>query len=69
MELDINTDWVQYSTYRAGPDAPVTGANGTSLLDLDGGRTLEVLPVVVDPGLLHHVGPAAPDPHLLAPRP
>ena len=32
MELDINTDWVQYSTYRAAPNAPVTGANGTSLL-------------------------------------
>ena len=31
MELDINTDWVQYSTYGAGPGAS-TGANGTSLL-------------------------------------
>ncbi len=31
MELDINTDWVQYSTYRTGPGA-ATGANGTSLL-------------------------------------
>ncbi|HEV3212579.1 MAG TPA: phosphodiester glycosidase family protein [Acidimicrobiales bacterium] len=32
MELDINTDWVQFSTYRAAPMQPVTGANGTSLL-------------------------------------
>ena len=26
MELDINTDWVQYSTYRAGPGAPGDGS-------------------------------------------
>ena len=32
MELDINTDWVQYSTYRAPVGSPVTGANGVSLL-------------------------------------
>jgi len=32
MELDINTDWVQYSTYTGRPNAPVSGANGTSLL-------------------------------------
>jgi hypothetical protein len=32
MELDINTDWVQFSTYRAAPRAPVSGVNGTSLL-------------------------------------
>jgi hypothetical protein len=32
MELDINTDWVQYSTYNGRRDEPVTGANGASLL-------------------------------------
>jgi hypothetical protein len=32
MELDINPDWVQYSTYTGAPHAPVNGANGTSLL-------------------------------------
>jgi Phosphodiester glycosidase len=32
MELDINTDWVQYSTYRGAPGRAVSGAQGTSLL-------------------------------------
>ena len=33
MELDINTDWVNYSTYRpAAPDGPATAADGTELL-------------------------------------
>jgi Phosphodiester glycosidase len=32
MELDINTDWVQYSTYRGAPGVPVAGPQGTSLL-------------------------------------
>jgi hypothetical protein len=32
MELDINTDWVQYSTYRAPLNAPATGSSGSSLL-------------------------------------
>ena len=32
MELDINTDWVQFSAYHGAPNAPVNGANGTSLL-------------------------------------
>ena len=32
MEMDINPDWVQYSTYRGRPNAPATGANGSSLL-------------------------------------
>ncbi len=32
MQLDINTDWVQYSTYTGAPNAVITGANGTSLL-------------------------------------
>ena len=32
MELDINTDWVQFSTYLAAPGRPVSGAQGTSLL-------------------------------------
>ena len=32
MELDINTDWVQYSTFAAAPGHPVSGVNGASLL-------------------------------------
>jgi hypothetical protein len=33
MELDINTDWVNYSTYRpASPLGAASGANGTELL-------------------------------------
>lgn len=32
MELDINPDWVQFSTYRAAPGATVSGSDGTSLL-------------------------------------
>jgi hypothetical protein len=32
MELDINTDWVQYSTYTGALGAPINGGNGTSLL-------------------------------------
>jgi hypothetical protein len=32
MELDINTDWVQFSSYMGRPNTIVTGSNGTSLL-------------------------------------
>jgi Phosphodiester glycosidase len=32
MELDINTDWVQYSTYQGPLGRPLNGANGTDLL-------------------------------------
>ena len=33
MELDINTDWVNYSIYKpATPNGPASGANGTELL-------------------------------------
>jgi hypothetical protein len=33
MELDINTDWVNYSVYKpATPNGPASGANGTELL-------------------------------------
>ncbi len=32
MELDINTDWVQFSTYQGAAGQPVDGADGTSLL-------------------------------------
>jgi hypothetical protein len=32
MELDINTDWVQYSTYTGPPNTPINGSNGQSLL-------------------------------------
>ena len=37
MELDINTDWVQYTTYSGAIGAPVNGANGVNLLgSMDG---------------------------------
>lgn len=32
MQLDINTDWVQYSTYQGALNTPINGGNGTSLL-------------------------------------
>ncbi len=32
MELDINTDWVQYTTYSGPIGTPINGANGTNLL-------------------------------------
>lgn len=32
MELDINTDWVQYSVYNGPLDTAINGGNGTSLL-------------------------------------
>lgn len=32
MEMDINTDWVQFSSYTGPTGAPITGADGTSLL-------------------------------------
>lgn len=32
MELDINTDWVQYSTFSGALNTPVNGSNGKSLL-------------------------------------
>jgi hypothetical protein len=32
MELDINTDWVQYSTFAGPLNAPINGGNGTSML-------------------------------------
>jgi hypothetical protein len=33
MELDINTDWVQYSTYNGPLNTAINGGNGHSLLD------------------------------------
>ncbi len=32
MELDINTDWVQYSVFNGPLNAPINGGNGTKLL-------------------------------------
>jgi len=32
MELDINSDWVQYSVFNSKGNSPINGANGTSLL-------------------------------------
>ncbi len=33
MELDINTDWVQYSVFNGPLNTPINGGNGTSLLN------------------------------------
>ncbi len=33
MQLDINTDWVQYSVFSGAPNTVITGANGTDLLN------------------------------------
>ena len=33
MELDINTDWVQFSIFNGPLNSPITGANGTNLLN------------------------------------
>jgi len=69
MELDINTDWVQFSSYRAAFGVPVGGANGTSLL----------AGMVGDPSRYFESWwirdfytmslRTSPDGHLLAPRP
>jgi hypothetical protein len=32
MELDINTDWVSFSSFTGPLNTPITGTNGTSLL-------------------------------------
>ena len=32
MELDINTDWVQFSSYQGPLGKPINGGNGTDLL-------------------------------------
>ncbi len=33
MELDINTDWVSFSTFTGPIDTPITGANGVNLVN------------------------------------
>jgi hypothetical protein len=69
MELDINPDWVQYSTYSGAPGAVVAGASGTSLV-----------PTMVGPPSRYFASwwirdfytmsvRRAPDPRLLAPLP
>jgi hypothetical protein len=37
MQLDINTDWVQYSIFTGPLNTAITGANGTNLLSGSGG--------------------------------
>ena len=54
MELDINTDWVQYSpTSPARSNTAVNGANGTNLLAGMIGRAEPLLRQLVEPRLLH----------------
>ena len=69
MELDINTDWVQYSTYRAGLNAPVTGTSGTSLLDSMVGAPSRYFQSWWIRDFYTMSVRSAPDPHLLAPLP
>ena len=57
MELDINTDWVNFATYHPdGATAQAAPANGTDLLPGMYGQPRPVLRVVVVTRLLHHVG-------------
>ena len=69
MELDINTDWVQYSTYRAAPGRQVTGANGVSLLPSMAGAPSRYFQSWWIRDFYTMSVRRAPDPHLLAPRP
>ena len=57
MELDINTDWVNYSTYQ--PSTPDGGGDPRQRHRAPGGNDGypgSLLPAVVGPGLHHHVG-------------
>ena len=57
MELDINTDWVNFATYApATPTGVASSNNGTRTSVEHVGRGGAVLRAVVVPGLHHHVG-------------
>ena len=61
MELDINTDWVNFSSYQPSTAAgPATPANGTELLPGMTGTPGSLLRAVVGAGLHHHVGGGRP---------
>jgi hypothetical protein len=69
MELDINTDWVQFSTYRAAPGHPLSGANGSSLLpDMAGAPSRYFESWWIRDFYTMSLRPT-PDGHLLAPLP
>jgi hypothetical protein len=69
MELDINTDWVQFSTYRAASGVPLSGANGTSLLaNMAGAPSRYFESWWIRDFYTMSVRPT-PDDHLTAPRP
>ena len=56
MELDINTDWVDFSTYRpATPTGPASAANGTELLPTMTGTPARYFEPWWAAGLHHHV--------------
>ena len=56
MELDINTDWVNFASYNPhGANAPATPANGKDLLPEHVRRAEPLLRVLVVARLLHHV--------------
>ena len=58
MELDINTDWVNFSSYSpSSPTGSATATNGTVLLSSMAGWRTALFRVVVVAGLHHDVGP------------
>ena len=69
MELDINTDWVQFSTYRAADGRPVGGANGTRLLGGMVGDSYRYFESWWIRDFYTMSLRTTPDGHLLAPRP
>ena len=64
MELDINTDWVNYSIYQPStPTGAATATNGTLVVARHDWRTGPLLRVLVGPRLHHDVG-GQPEPRL-----
>ncbi|MFI5042717.1 MAG: hypothetical protein ACHQNA_12885, partial [Acidimicrobiales bacterium] len=69
MELDINPDWVQYSTYAGPLGAATTGANGTSLVPTMAGPPSRYFASWWIRDFYTMSLRRAPDPRLLAPLP
>ena len=69
MELDINPDWVQYSTYAGAPGASSTGRERDEPRALDGGRAVALLRTWWIRDFYTMSVRPSPDPRLLAPLP
>jgi len=69
MELDINPDWVQFSTYRAAPDHPAGPSQGASLLGGMAGDPSRYFESWWTRDFYTMSVRSAPDPHLVAPLP